>query len=109
MTLQTKHIQAYDLATFCQDVQQAFSEGFTFDFTRNEHWPTSFGAFYSATLVQKVVKAAANLSESVVSRAIDTAEVQGKFMKEAAVEALEELAETVDATATKSAGRPKKG
>lgn len=114
MTDQTKepittlHIQAYDLAAFCKDVQDAFNSGYTFDFDRNEHYPTSFGAFYSATMIPVAVKlaeASAKALEAATSRAIDLSVVQGQVLKEAAVEAAEELVEKAQG---KSVGRPKK-
>lgn len=51
-------IQAYNLAEFCQKVEQAFSAGYIFDFDNNARYPTSFGAFYSAGMKLKVDTAA---------------------------------------------------
>lgn len=108
MTLQTKlqatkHIQAYDLASFCQDVQQAFNEGFTFDFTRNEHWPTSFGAFYSATLVKEVVEAPTGVLASGGALSTNQAtNIVGEVPSKSIIASSSE-------PMVKSAGRPKKG
>lgn len=51
-------IQAYNLAEFCQKVEQAFSAGYVFDFDNNARYPTSFGAFYSAGMKLKIDTAA---------------------------------------------------
>lgn len=57
-------IQAYNLAEFCQKVQQAFYAGYEFDFDSNERYPTSFGTFYSAIMKLKEVTPAQVATEA---------------------------------------------
>lgn len=71
-------IQAYNLAEFCQKVEQAFSAGYVFDFDNNARYPTSFGAFYSAGMKLKVVTAAVMPVEPLetVSEPLETVSVE---------------------------------
>lgn len=47
-------VQGYYLAEFCQKIEPLIKDGWSFDFESNERYPTSFGSFYSATLVKDI-------------------------------------------------------
>jgi hypothetical protein len=64
-------IQAYNLAEFCQKVQQAFNAGYEFDFDDNARYPTSFGTFYSAGMKLKVASTAAVASEPLETASVE--------------------------------------
>jgi hypothetical protein len=51
--MKTQKIEAYLLAEFCQKIEGLLKEGWKFDFETNDNYPTSYGSFYQATLVQK--------------------------------------------------------
>jgi len=45
-------ITAYGFSEFLQLTQEKIKEGFEFNFESNEDYPTSFGTFFSAGMVQ---------------------------------------------------------
>lgn len=47
----TIHVEAYNLAEFCQKSQELLKQGYVFDFDTNANYPTSFGSYFSATVV----------------------------------------------------------
>lgn len=47
----TVQVQSYNLAEYSEAVQKLFSEGYRFDFVSNAHFPTSFGSFFTCTMV----------------------------------------------------------
>jgi hypothetical protein len=49
-----KRIESYGLGDFCQDVENALKEGYSFDFTTNENFPTAFGTLLTCGLVKTV-------------------------------------------------------
>lgn len=56
----TVQVQSYNLAEYSEVVQKLFSEGYRFDFVSNAHFPTSFGSFFTCTMVlekEQAVKA----------------------------------------------------
>lgn len=56
----TVQVQSYNLAEYSEAVQKLFSEGYRFDFVSNAHFPTSFGSFFTCTMVlekEQAVKA----------------------------------------------------
>jgi hypothetical protein len=51
--MEVKKIEAFSLAEFAKLVQEAFKQGFQFDFETNENYPTTFGSYYVAGMVKK--------------------------------------------------------
>lgn len=49
-----KRIESYGLFDFCQDVEAAFKEGYVFDFSTNENFPTAYGTMLTCGLVKAV-------------------------------------------------------
>ena len=47
----TVQIQAYNLAEYSESVQKLLLDGYRFDFVSNAHFPTSFGSFFTCTMV----------------------------------------------------------
>lgn len=47
----TVQIQAYNLAEYSEAVQNHFRDGYRFDLRSNAHFPTSFGSFFTCTMV----------------------------------------------------------
>ena len=47
-----KRIESYGLYDFCQDIQEAFKEGYVFDFDTNENFPTAYGTMLTCGLVK---------------------------------------------------------
>ncbi len=47
-----KRIESYGLYDFCQDIQEAFNEGYVFDFSTNENFPTAYGTMLTCGLVK---------------------------------------------------------
>lgn len=43
-------IEAYSLFEFCQKIQEALKDGFTFDFEKNSGVPTAFGSLHEVVL-----------------------------------------------------------
>jgi hypothetical protein len=96
----TKQIQTYDFPSFCQEVQQAFNEGYIFDFQTNDNYPSTFGTVYSAILVQPTESLPEGLEGSTVgfaSGGVLPAQKQKELLGEAPSESL-----------AKTVGRPKK-
>jgi hypothetical protein len=44
-------VQCYNLAEYSEIVQKLFQDGYRFDFVSNANYPTSFGTFYTCTMV----------------------------------------------------------
>lgn len=56
----TVQIQAYNLAEYSELVRTHIRDGYRFDFASNAHFPTSFGSFFTCTMVlekEQAVKA----------------------------------------------------
>lgn len=53
--MKTKVIEAYSFAEFCQKAQEGFEQGFKFDFESNERYPTAFGSFHTAIMVDSKI------------------------------------------------------
>lgn len=47
----TVQVQSYNLAEYSEIVQKHFLDGYRFDFASNANYPTSFGTFYTCTMV----------------------------------------------------------
>lgn len=45
-------IEQHSLWEFLKDVQEAIQKGYVLDLETNEHFPQSYGSYYSATVVQ---------------------------------------------------------
>ena len=59
--MSTLKIEAYSLFEFCQLVQNAILDGWTFDFNNNDLFPTAFGSL----LVAGMVKPAGTVFEGI--------------------------------------------
>jgi hypothetical protein len=98
-----KRIESYGLYDFCQDVQEAFKEGYVFDFDTNENFPTAYGTMLTCGLV-KAGKKVEEVSETVSQTEQTEEVVQNTEQVEAAETATEETAE---ATPAKRGPKPK--
>jgi len=47
-----KRIETYSLHEFCQEVQSAIKDGFSFDFESNENFPQNYGTLLTCGLVK---------------------------------------------------------
>ena len=47
-----KRIETYSLHEFCQEVQAAIKDGFSFDFESNENFPQNYGTLLTCGLVK---------------------------------------------------------
>lgn len=52
MTNQSKRIEAYSIAEFVQQVQQAIREGYELDLDTNENYPQQFGTLFTCGVVK---------------------------------------------------------
>lgn len=109
--IEKKQIEAYHLAEFCQLVQEKFQEGFTFDFKDNAHYPTSFGTFFTATMIkQEEQKLSKDVSVEEVKDEVPSEQleipIESSDSTEVSVEVQPEVQPEVQSTPTK--GRPKK-
>lgn len=50
--MQIKKIETYSLYEFCQAIEQNVKEGWSFDFSSNELFPTMFGSMLVAGMVK---------------------------------------------------------
>lgn len=64
--MQIKKIETYSLYEFCQAIEQNVKEGWSFDFSSNELFPTMFGSM----LVAGMVKAEAEDKPEVIVQSI---------------------------------------
>lgn len=99
-TTQTKRIESYGLFDFCQDLQEAFKEGYDFDFETNENFPTAYGTMLTCGLV----KAGEKLEETETE--VETEKVEKVAETVAEVEATE--TEVEDLTEQAPADTPAK-
>lgn len=51
-TNQSKRIEAYSIAEFVQQVQQAIREGYELDLDTNENYPQQFGTLFTCGVVK---------------------------------------------------------
>ena len=51
-----QEVAGYNLAEFVRLAEQLINDGWKFDFDTNAHFPTSFGSFFSATMVKEEVQ-----------------------------------------------------
>lgn len=49
---QSKRIEAYSIAEFVQQVQQAIREGYELDLNTNENYPQQFGTLFTCGVVK---------------------------------------------------------
>lgn len=52
MPLLKQEVAGYNLAEFVRLAEELIGKGWKFDFDTNAHFPTSFGSFFSATMVK---------------------------------------------------------
>lgn len=45
-------VETYGVAEFLREVEPLLKSGYSLDFTENDNYPQSYGAFYSCTLVK---------------------------------------------------------
>jgi hypothetical protein len=69
-----KRIETYSLLEFCQEIQSAIQDGYTFDFESNENFPTAFGSLLVCGLIKDSAEVAPELAE-VVTQTSQTEEV----------------------------------
>ncbi len=112
---ETKEINAYNLGEFCKEIQEAFQQGFNFDFENNANYPTSFGSFFSAILVKQAkvasdvatiaTAAAQQVQQEMVGLVQDIAEGSVQAVEAAIEQGAEVVQELVETPAQK--GRKK--
>ena len=73
-----KRIESYGLYDFCQDIQEAFKEGYVFDFSTNENFPTAYGTMLTCGLV----KASTEVETETESQTEQTEEVVQEVVQE---------------------------
>lgn len=69
--MENKKIEAYSLFEFCQQVQSAIAEGYSFDFDSNENFPTAFGSLLVAGMVKVQTKVKTEVLTEVETK-VDT-------------------------------------
>lgn len=102
-----KRIESYGLYDFCQDVQEAFKEGYVFDFDTNENFPTAYGTMLTCGLVKagkKVEEKAEETTETVTETSQTEEVVQNTEQTE---EVATEVQEPAEATPAKRGPKPK--
>lgn len=109
-----KRIESYGLYDFCQDVQEAFKEGYVFDFDTNENFPTAYGTMLTCGLVKAGEKVEEKVEETTetVTQTEQTEEVvqNTEQTEEVATEETKvetEVQETAEATPAKRGPKPK--
>lgn len=64
---QTKRIEAYSIAEFVQQVQQAIREGYELDLNTNENYPQQFGTLFTCGVVPTQVSTQpSNFVDSII-------------------------------------------
>jgi len=90
--LELRHVEAYDLATFLQGVEQAIKDGYKISLEHNETYPYgSFGHY-----IVKMVKEEFSIDKLTLNVKVDTTEVQ-KVITDA-LEGLKTLQEASEST-----------
>ena len=103
-----KRIESYGLYDFCQDIEQAFKEGYSFDFSTNENFPTAYGTMLTCGLVkisEEVVTEVETESQDVqvaetVSSSEQTEQVDESVTSTDQTEEVEQVVTEVEATVT---------
>ena len=120
-----RHVEAYDLATFLQGVEQAIKDGYEISLEHNETYPYGTIGHYIVKMVPNewtVQQVKESVKKEVLTVKIDSSEVQAVVDKaveevkalveaselEKAVQSTQEELKTV-VMAPKKAGRPAKG
>jgi uncharacterized membrane protein YhiD involved in acid resistance len=83
-----KRIESYGLYDFCQDVQEAFKEGYVFDFDTNENFPTAYGTMLTCGLVKA--------SKKVEEKVEETAETEQSSETVSQTEQTEEVVQNTE-------------
>ena len=102
-----KRIESYGLYDFCQDVQEAFKEGYVFDFDTNENFPTAYGTMLTCGLVKssgKKVKETTETAETTETVA-QTEQIAEIVQEEQQV--VTEVQEAAEAAPAKRGPKPK--
>lgn len=87
-----KRIESYGLYDFCQDIESAFKEGYVFDFSTNENFPTAYGTMLTCGLVKPTSK-----EVEVEAKVEEVAEIVTETEQ---TEQTEEVAEIITETET---------
>lgn len=92
-----KRIESYGLYDFCQDIQEAFKEGYVFDFSTNENFPTAYGTILTCGLV----KASTEVETETESQTEQTEEVvqEVEQVEKEVAEATSEVEQVTEETA----------
>jgi hypothetical protein len=110
-----KRIETYSLYEFCQEVQTAIQDGYTFDFESNENFPTAFGSLLVCGLtkaVKKVEEKVEAKTETEVETDAQTDETDEVVQDEVQTEVAEtaevaEVAEVPESAPAKRGPKPK--
>jgi hypothetical protein len=103
-----KRIETYSLFEFCQEVQTAIQDGYTFDFESNENFPTAFGSLLVCGLIKagkKVEEKVEAKTEVEVETDAQTEQTEEVVQNEVQTEA--EVAETPEPAPAKRGPKPK--
>ena len=63
-------VETYGVAEFLKELEPLLKSGYSLDFTENDHYPQSYGAFYSCVVVKDKgeVKGVEEVKEKKVGR-----------------------------------------
>lgn len=63
-------VETYGVAEFLKELEPLLKNGYSLDFTENDHYPQSYGAFYSCVVVKDKgeVKGVEEVKEKKVGR-----------------------------------------
>ena len=63
-------VETYGVAEFLKELEPLLKDGYSLDFTENDHYPQSYGAFYSCVVVKDKgeVKGVEEVKEKKVGR-----------------------------------------
>lgn len=90
---QTKTVEAYTLADFCQLTQDLILDGWKFDLESNQGYPSAFGTFFSATLIKQAEVLQAMTERTVANLETASEVIAGVLQEtgEVVAEALEQV------------------
>jgi len=97
-----KRIETYSLFEFCQEVQTAIQDGYTFDFESNENFPTAFGSLLVCGLTKAGKKVEAK-TETEVETDAQTEQTEEVVQNEVQ----NEVAEVPESAPAKRGPKPK--
>jgi hypothetical protein len=71
-----KRIETYGLYEFCQEVQSAIQDGYSFDFESSENFPTAFGSLLVCGLIKARKEVEATDDVAVVAPTVNEVEAE---------------------------------